>query len=194
MAKKRTFIAIRLSDEVLEALGELSAQVAPAWPEQSVRWARPEGMHLTLRFLGDTEEEQVPVLTAGLDQVAGASAPFALHLAGMGCFPNPRRPRVVWVGLQDSEEELLSLQKAIERLARSRGWEREKRAFKPHLTLGRVRERVSPPAGEWLREPPALSFQVEAIELIESRLQPSGAEYTTLHRAVLGPSGSLGSC
>ena len=188
MAKKRTFIAIRLSDEVLELLGELSAQVARAWPEQSVRWVKPEGMHLTLRFLGDTEEEQVSALAAGLDEVADASAPFALHLEGMGCFPNPRRPRVIWVGLQDFEEQLLPLQKVAELLARSRGWEREKRVFKPHLTLGRVRERAAPPAGEWMREPPALSFQVEAIELIESRLQSSGAEYTTLHRAVLGHS------
>ena len=184
--KIRTFIAVRLPPAVLQALGEVSEQVAREWPEKSVRWVRPENMHLTLRFLGDTEGEKVPALGAGLDEVAGEVAPFELQLDGMGCFPNARRPRVVWVGLQDSEERLVQLQKVVERLVRQLGWKREEgRRFRPHLTLGRVRERQRPPAGEWIQVPPSLSFRVGEVELIESRLKPSGAEYTTLHRSAL---------
>lgn len=181
----RTFIAIRLPELVLEALGQLSAGVAQDWPPQSVRWARKEGLHLTLRFLGDTEEKQITALQLGLDEAVAGFAPFELCLDGMGCFPNPRRPRVIWVGVADEQERLAALQKAMEGLVRLHGWEREKgKAFKPHLTLGRVRQGQWPPR-TWLRPPPALAFQVDEVELIESRLKPAGAEYLTLHRASL---------
>lgn len=186
MSQIRTFIAIRLPGDVLGALAVLADQLASTWPEGSVRWARPEGVHLTLRFLGETDEERVPALASAMSQAADDVPPFALRLAEMGCFPNPRRPRVIWVGIEDADERLTRLQKGMERLARSLGWEKEKRAFSPHLTLGRVRDRALPPEGEWLLQPPPLSFHVDAVELIESRLKPSGAEYVALHRALLG--------
>ncbi len=184
-SKIRTFIAIRLPHSVLKALGTLSVEVARPWPDRSVRWVRPEEVHLTLRFLGDTGQEQVAAVRAALDQVAARTAPFELRLEGMGCFPNPRRPQVIWVGVEDPGKQLAKLQKAVEHSLRPLGWEREARRFVPHLTLGRVRERQRPPHGEWMQNPPLLAFQVEAVELIESRLKPTGAEYSTLHRATL---------
>ena len=185
-SKLRTFIAICPPPPILAALGDLVAALARRWPQQSVRWVRPAGIHLTLRFLGEAAAEQVATLRAGLDQVAVQHAPFELHLKSLGCFPNPRRPRVIWVGLEDLEERLRELQRAVEEQVRSLGWEPEERTFRPHLTLGRVRQRQRPPEATWVRQPPGLSFRAEAIELIQSRLKPSGAEYTTLERALLG--------
>ncbi len=136
----RTFIAVRLPEPVLEALGKLAAGVAQDWPPRGVRWVRAEGIHLTLRFLGDTEEEQIAALKLGLDEAVAGFAPFELCFGDMGCFPNVRRPRVIWAGVADAGERLAPLQKAVERMVRAQGWEREQgKAFRPHLTLGRVR-------------------------------------------------------
>ena len=151
-----------------------------------MRWVRSAGIHLALRFLGDAPAEQVAAVRAGLDQVAVQCAPFELHLKSLGCFPNLRRPRVIWVGLEDPEERLGELQKAVEEQVRSLGWEPEERTFRPHLTLGRVRQRQRSPEDTWVQQPPGLGFRAEAIELIQSHLKPSGAEYTTLQRALLG--------
>jgi len=185
MATIRTFIAVELPAPVRDTLGALVEELAGSWEERAVRWVKPESMHLSLRFLGDTDTEKVRELSAGLDEAVDGVAPFALRVQGMGCFPNPRRPRVIWVGREDPEARLLPLQKAVERRVRSLGWEREKRVFRPHLTLGRVRDRARPPEGEWMREPQAMTFQVDSVDLIESQLKPTGAEYTTLHRAAM---------
>ena len=189
-SKLRTFIAICPPPPILAALGDLVAVLARRWPQQGVRWVRPAGIHLTLRFLGEAAAEQVASLRAGLDQMAVQCAPFELHLKSLGSFPSLRRPRVIWVGLEDPEERLGKLQRAVEEQVRSLGWELEERAFRPHLTLGRVHRQQRPPDGSWVQGPPDLSFRAEAIELIQSRLQPSGAEYTTLGQALLGFQGS----
>ena len=119
-----------------------------------MRWVRPAGIHLTLRFLGDAPAEQVAAVRAGLDQVAVQCAPFELHLKSLGCFPNLRRPRVIWVGLEDPEERLRELQRAVEEQVRSLGWELEERTFRPYLTLGRVRQRQRSSEATWARQPP----------------------------------------
>ena len=181
----RTFIAIRLPDPILEALGTLAGDLARNWPAWSVRWVRAEGIHLTLRFLGNTDADLLPALKSGLDEAIADFAPFELRLDDMDCFPNPHRPRVLWVGVRDEEDRLASLQKAVELMVQKCGWEREDKVFKPHLTLGRMKDRQRPPQGEWLLRPPDLAFEVGAIELIESRLKPTGAEYVTLHQAPL---------
>lgn len=182
----RTFIAVELPEGVRAALVGSIREVARRWDEGGVRWVGEENMHLTLRFLGDTDPDQVPALSAGLSRVIGEEEVFELGLREMGCFPNPRRPRVIWVGLQDEGERLGGLQKGVERLVCDHGWEGEKRAFRPHLTLGRVRDRAQPPGGEWMRDPEELSFQVERVLLIQSELRRSGAVYTVLHAAMLG--------
>ncbi len=178
----RTFVAAPLPEVVRAALGELAQQLAAH--SQGVRWVRPENIHLTLRFLGDTDPEQVPALSKGLDEIAAPQPPFPMRLGGVGAFPNWKRPRVVWVGLEEEGEQLQKLRRAVERLARSLRWERETQEFKPHLTLGRVREGRSISQGEWAVPP--LDFPIDRVELIESRLKPTGPEYHTLHQAVLG--------
>jgi len=139
MEKIRTFIALTLPDGAREALGAVSQELAPQVPEKSVKWVTPERIHLTLRFLGDTAVDKLDDVAKGLDTVAAASAPFTLHLDQLGCFPNERRPRVIWVGVRGATEEAAALKGAIDRMLAPLGWEPEKRSFHPHLTLGRVK-------------------------------------------------------
>lgn len=182
----RTFIAIPLPESVRAILTDLIGQLASRWPAGAVRWVKGDALHLTLRFLGDTEEKHLPSLAAGLDQIASRATPFELQLHDLGCFPHPRRPRVIWVGVEDPGGSLLPLQQQVERLVRSLGWERETRPFAPHLTLGRVRESSAVPGEAWLAASANATFLADQVQLIESQLRPTGAEYTRLHAAILG--------
>ena len=182
---RRTFVAIELPDPVRRALAEVAGELRRQWPGGSVRWVRPEGTHLTLRFLGDTDPHQVEELADGLARAAAAHQPMDLSLGAVGAFPNRRRPRVIWVGVKQGGGELAALQRAIEELARDRGWKAEFQAFVPHLTLGRVKPRTRPPA-EWGIEVPASSFRAGAVALMESLLKPTGAEYRQVFSAALG--------
>jgi len=201
----RAFIALPLPGEVQSALGEVAQQLAPQ--SQGVKWVKPGNIHLTLRFLGDTDPEKVPALSTGLDHIAAQHPPFPLRLGALGTFPNrtsslvpsaaarvqpkgnPRaldlhRPRVLWVGLEQGGVQLQQLRHTVEDLALSLGWERETQQFKPHLTLGRVREGGGLP--QKLPPVPPLEFQAGCVEFIESRLRSEGPEYHTLHQARLG--------
>ena len=183
----RTFIAIPVPSPVRNELAACAAAMARGWPEGSVCWTPADNIHLTLRFLGDTEPEQLSSLKDGLDGIGVGAGRFSLNLAGAGCFPDPRRPRVIWAGLGDSEERLPPLQRGVEKLAQGLGWPPEEREFRAHLTLGRVRQQkpVARPSPDWLVEPVSLLFAVDSVELIESRLHPTGARYRTLHQVEL---------
>ena len=158
-----------------------------------MRWVRAENTHLTLRFLGATEEACVPDLAAGLDVIAAGQTAFEVEFSELGGFPSLRGARVVWVGLRGVDDEPLGpLQKQVERLARRLGWQRERQRFRPHITLGRVRGRSEqrgrfgdggPPS------PPAQAFAMTGMTLYRSDLTPAGAEYRALHRAEFGPVG-----
>ena len=181
MPVSRAFVAIR----VPAALGKLSDEMRPLWPAQGVGWVRPENLHLTLRFLGAAEDAQIAVLREGLTDVAARHEGFVAAIEQSGCFPNRRRPKVIWAGVADAAGRLGALQRDVEEVVCAAGWEPEERDFRPHVTLGRVRAGVHPPSGKWSGELPRLQVPVEAVELIESILKPAGAEYRTLHRAVL---------
>lgn len=192
MANVRAFIAIPLSDEMLAALGRIEAQLCQGPGGGAGRWVRPEGIHLTLKFLGDVPEGRLPVIGATLDKVCRAHVPFALHLAGLGCFPNMRRPRVVWAGVEEETGRLERLQAAVERELAREGFPKEARHFTPHLTLARVHERAareeiealgSAVAAYTVAEAPTMTAR--AVHLIQSDLRPSGAVYTPLHEATL---------
>ena len=185
MSVIRTFVAIRLPGEVEESLARLAGEMRSLWPERGVRWVQGENIHLTLRFLGDMEEGRVGELGEGLDGIGNGCEAFDLNLAKSGCFPNERRPSVIWTGVEDGEGKLGELQREVEALVQRLGWEAEGRNYRPHLTLGRVRQGVRVSQGSWLKDPPALEFRVGAVELIESVLQRGGAEYRTRHRVVL---------
>jgi RNA 2',3'-cyclic 3'-phosphodiesterase len=150
-----------------------------------LRWARPEQLHLTLQFLGDIDPDVLPEAGAWLAQACRLHQPFTLSLAGLGFFPNPRRPRVLWVGLGDAVNQLLRLQSDVSEAVAPFGNHREKRAFHPHLTLARVRHgsRVDP--GSWpdasaLGGPRSVPWIVREVHLMRSELRRAGAHYTIL--------------
>ena len=139
----RAFIAVPLPRSLLDQLAALQHQLGEQASPRSVRWVRAEGIHLTLKFLGDTSTERLPDIKQALAAVARHAPTCTFTVEGLGCFPNPRRPRVVWVGVQEPTGWLEVLQDAIEEAMTHFGYSREKRGFKPHLTLGRVDRRAS---------------------------------------------------
>ena len=184
----RAFIAIQLSDELRGHIGELQEELKRrAFGLDGLGWVRPEGMHLTLRFLGDIAEEQVETLGRMLRDAAAEVKPFALEARGIGVFPNPRMPRVIWLGLHgtpESMESLRQVQAKVEDGVVGLGFPREPREFTAHLTLARVRDRKSGAALAKVLEANhnrvVGGFTAASVGLIKSELRPSGAVYTTL--------------
>ena len=186
----RTFIAIELTREILKRLGELRARLQDDVPPGLVRWVKPDGIHLTLKFLGEVPASQVDAISEAMRAACAPHAPFSFAIGGLGCFPNPRRPRVVWVGVDEPSGALASLQGDVVRAMKRLDFAPERRAFSPHLTLGRIKKR-SPDALQALGGYISRSAvrvgrqQVTAVSLIRSDLRPSGAVYTELASALL---------
>ena len=183
MATIRAFIAVTLPDTVQEYLDEYSATLAEAIPTGAVRFVDSEKIHLTLRFLGDTDTRILPDVVSGMDQLSDTQEPFHLQLGKFGCFPNPRRPRVLWVGVGGQLERLNALHNSLGELLQPIGWQPERKTFHPHLTIGRVKDsrRLEGVPLNWgeLLEPRTLP--VNALHLIESRLFQHGPIYTPRH-------------
>ena len=194
MEKIRTFIAIELDESIKDGLTQLQKRLEGPAPRGSVRWVRPEGIHLTLKFLGDVPADQIGEITQALQKGCEGFAPFSLSCGGLGCFPDLKRPRVVWVGIQEETGTLAQLQKAIEEHVAPLGYPTEKRKFSPHLTLGRVQKRVGSGDLRRLGELVGASeirklgqMEVRSVNLIRSDLRPSGAVYTRLAEVELKP-------
>ncbi|UCH78141.1 MAG: RNA 2',3'-cyclic phosphodiesterase [Candidatus Coatesbacteria bacterium] len=156
-----------------------------------VRWVPAANVHLTLKFLGEVEETLLPEIEAALAAVASEAAPFSLSLAGGGCFPSPRSPRVVWVGVGAGAEEAAALAAAVDRALRPLGFSREKRRFRAHLTIGRPKGGKESAASaadkiEHLRGFEAPAEAAEVLALVKSTLTPEGAVYDVLARLPLG--------
>jgi RNA 2',3'-cyclic 3'-phosphodiesterase len=195
----RTFIAVELDARLKTALVEAQASLRHSVSPRAVRWVQPEGIHLTLKFLGDTPLDRIEGIKAALAGAAGQVAPFTVTLGGMGCFPDLRRPRVVWLGVHGPTGSLACLWQAVESRVAPLGFPTEKRPFSPHLTLGRVQSYVS---GSELRDigqvvaasaadasGPLGEMAVTAVAYIKSDLRPTGAVYTTLFEAALASPG-----
>ena len=186
----RTFVAVfpPLTIRAAAAAGAREAVRRLGGPADRVRWAKPENVHLTLKFLGDVREEVLGDLRAALEEVCPKHAPFDAELAGLGAFPSARRARVLWAGVGAGFEELRSLASDIDEALASIGFEREERPYTPHLTLGRVRGR--PVSFDLLpKDAGGPRFQVRCTELVESTLTPEGAVYETVGAFALGEDG-----
>mgnify|MGYP000138424855 CR=1 FL=1 len=192
MEKIRSFIAIELSENILSAIADLQRQLKNQVPAGTVRWVRPEGIHLTLQFLGDVPAVKINSIAQALTETCAPCQPFSITIGGLGCFPNARRPRVTWVGVDEPTGTLAALQKAIERAMVPLGFTPEKRAFHPHLTLGRTQRRATRDQVQALgalittTQVPFLGqMDVHQVCLIRSDLRPTGAVYTRLATAPL---------
>lgn len=176
----RVFVALDISDEVRAGIHEYLSKLKKV--SQSPKWVRPEGMHLTLKFIGWAQPELIEQIKSELHHVH-SPAPVKLHFRGIGYFPNERRPRVFWVGIHASEN-LATMAEEIEQRMAKLGVEPESRKFSPHLTLARFES----PKGldTLLREIDRLGIpdfgreETERFFLFQSVLKRSGAEYTRL--------------
>ena len=171
----RTFVAVFPPPEVRE---EALARARRLSLAGRVRWAKPENVHLTLKFLGDVQEEVLDDLCAALEEVCGRHAAFDAELAGFGAFPSARRAQILWAGISAGSGELRSLATDLDATLAPLGFKREKRPYTPHLTLGRARGKPAsfePPPEEYLGE-----FRIRHVELTESKLTPEGAIYRTV--------------
>jgi len=193
MTTLRTFIAIDLSPELRANLGDLQDRLRGELGRGSVRWVQPQGIHLTLKFLGDTRREQLDEIQRALARAAATAEPFTISAGGAGCFPNARQPRVVWVGLEETSGALLRLRYAVESEVSPLGFPTEKRPFQPHLTLGRVQRGASSADVRRVGQVVAATttgalgeMAVSAVSFIKSDLRPTGAVYVTLSEAGLG--------
>lgn len=184
----RTFIAIELSSTLRQGLGDVIAQLSRQSPPRSLKWVAADSIHLTLKFLGDVSESNIPPIREGLMRVAHGIAPFSFSVIGLGCFPNLKQPRVVWAGIDtEGAKSLRQLWKSIEEQIAPLGYPTETRGYSPHLTLGRVRREASPAGaaqiGEAVRTAPPVALGpefVNAVSLMKSELRPSGPIYTSL--------------
>jgi RNA 2',3'-cyclic 3'-phosphodiesterase len=184
----RLFFAIELADAVQDLLDEATASLRAEAPE--LAWVDRARRHLTLKFLGDVADDALPGLVAAADRAAALHGPLEMSVREVGAFPNFRRARVVWIGVEQ-ERRLELLHHDLEVACESAGFEVEGRAFRPHITLARVR---SPLPLDRLQAfaRVARSVRVRAIDLVEritlfeSILAPSGARYRRVHSATLG--------
>jgi len=182
----RAFIAVELPKEIHENLKKLQNDMKNSLPD--VRWVKYGNVHLTLKFLGDTNVSKIDAISKALQDIAGSFSPFALSLAGIGAFPNSRKPSVVWTGIEKGADEVSRLVDMVELAMEKFGFPREKRPFKPHLTIGRVREINHPSVMTKTLENPSVGdvgeFTVDRISLIKSQLDPAGSIYTMLFEAL----------
>ena len=194
----RTFIAIELEEPLRVAIAGVQSKFKRQAPAGSVKWVAPDGIHLTLKFLGNTPASRVAEVAAALAQATEGIPPFEFSVEGRGCFPNFRRPRVVWVAVHARGPWLARLQAAVERHVSPLGWPAEDRDFSPHLTLGRIARSATPAVealvGQMVEKSVVEqigSQRVTAVSLIKSDLRPTGAVYTPLASVPLeGDAGS----
>ena len=186
----RLFIAAQLPTAAPQAAAAARARLRVEDPG-GWRWARPEALHLTLRFLGETPTERAPAATAAMRRAAASSPPLELALDGAGVFGG-RRPRVLWLGLAGDLDGLQTLAARLNLELEREGWAAEPRPLRAHITLARARRGASAAqlaAGRTLAaglETDGEPFAITAAQLVRSRLRPSGAEYSTLASARLG--------
>ncbi len=185
----RAFIAIELAKEIQSGLERVLSLLRPS--TRALRWVPAGNIHLTLKFLGDTPVEKIEELKKALEGEVRHHPPFEIQVGTLGAFPNPHRPRVVWVGVQ-APADLARLAAGVENATRPLGFPTEERPFSPHLTLGRVSQHAAPDEIRALAELLAKtrvdtlgSCGVNQVHLFRSDLRPSGAVYTSLFQANL---------
>ncbi len=183
MEHKRLFIAVDVSDAIRRAITEYVGTLMEV-RESGVRWEKAEKIHLTLKFLGDTDTERLRDLDSALSAVASNHPSFELAVDGTGVFPNERKARVLWIGVRGNEP-LQGLHRSIDAELNPIGFEKEPRTFSPHLTIGRIKDPRA--AQETIRKHVGsafgpIAFPVNEIVLYESKTLPTGSVYTVLGR------------
>jgi 2'-5' RNA ligase len=188
MARTRTFIAVDVNGAIRTAATAVQRTLMKTGAQ--ARWVEAESLHLTLLFLGEVDDNDLARICRVVANVANTEAPFLLTVAGVGAFPTPRRPKVIWGGITDGADALTRLHTAIEAPLLELGCYRtEDRAFTPHLTLGRLKGEedgnlIAPELSK-LADWKGGYTQVEEVLVMSSEMRRNGPEYTVVGRAAL---------
>jgi 2'-5' RNA ligase len=189
MARTRTFIAVDPGPAIRDRLTALQEELAGA--TEGIKWVEEENLHVTLQFIGEVGDRDLVAVCRAVEKTAAAQKQFALKVAGVGGFPNARRPRIVWAGITDGSAELIAVHAAlIEPLEAIGCWRREERAYHPHLTLGRTKsDDPSEQLAKLLSKHESWTggeTTIREILVMASELTRQGPTYTVLSRAKLG--------
>ncbi len=184
MANLRTFVAVEINDSVRRKAAELIQQLSET--SAKVKWVDPLFLHFTLKFLGEVDVRQTHKICRAVEQGVADCEPFELHCHGVGAFPDLSRPRTVWLGVNEGEDAMVALHHGIEERLAQLGFRQEHRRFRPHLTIGRVRQ--STPAEiatlaqvlEQQQDFDAGESLVQEVVVFSSHLAPAGPTYTSL--------------
>jgi len=178
----RTFVAVLLAEDLRQKIAQVQGEVKKLAPD--VKWVAPENIHVTLKFLGNVRESEIGDVCDAVSEAARTVPAFELSVSGLGAFPNPARARVVWVGIDRGREELAGLAAGVDDRLVKLGFEREDRAFKAHITIGRVK--TSRFLDELARGIEGIdasglgSQRVASVAVMQSDLQREGPVYTPL--------------
>jgi len=186
----RTFIAIELPQEVKDTLGRIQDRLKASGAD--VKWVEPRNIHLTLKFLGETDEQTLNKVTAALEEIAKAQKQFSASLSFCDAFPSINSPRVIWQGITRGEQEIKAVAARIETRLAETGIPKEEHEFAAHITLGRTRSsrnrrEMTELLTDMAAKPPQAEFAVTALTLFQSTLTPRGPVYTALRYFPLSP-------
>lgn len=193
MKELRLFVAVRPPEAALATVRSTRDALRERIDDRSVRWVRDENLHITLAFLGATDPARVDEVAAAMRETASSvEAPVDLELAAAGAFPDLRRPRTLWVGVSDDDEKLARLERALRGHLEELGCDLDEKPFRPHVTIGYVRKRVTTAdrrsIGDTVAgtEPPVAAFDARELLLVESILGAGGSRYTDLRTVPIG--------
>ena len=179
----RVFCAVELPDVVRARLEDHILRLRKEVPDAAASWSRVESIHLTLKFFGNVEVKRIEKISAAAERVVKQFSTFQIGVGETGVFPKPSRPQVLWIGVNDPSGQLSALQEKFEDECAAEGFEKEDRAYRPHLTIARLRK----PEGERHLADAHLRMQFDRIELelnelvvFRSELSPKGSKYTSL--------------
>lgn len=183
----RAFVAFKLPDDIIRRAASL--QDALRAHGLKLRWVKPQNLHLTLKFLGDIPQTDAPMVGSAVEKAFAAQSPLEMTLQGMGVFPGIKRPRVLWIGFGGQLEDLKQVHHELEDQLERIGYDRDKRGFKAHLTIARIKGAVAPDqlqtAIQEVGRFEPMAFVARQVALYKSDLRPQGAIYTVLAEKTL---------
>jgi len=182
----RVFCAVELPDVVRTRLANHVLRLRKEVPDAAASWSRVENIHLTLKFFGNVEVKRIEKISAAAERVINQFSTFQIGIGGTGVFPRASRPQVLWIGVSDPSGQLSALQEAFENECAAEGFEKENRAYRPHLTIARLRkpEGARQLADAHLRMPfETIEVELKELVVFRSELSPKGSKYTVISAA-----------
>jgi 2'-5' RNA ligase len=179
------FCAFELPENLRTQINEHAKNVRDAVSDAAASWSRPENIHLTVKFFGNVEQERIPAISAAAERIVKQFSPVQIEVGSTGVFPRPSRPQVLWIGINDPSHGLAKLQQQLEDEFAREGFAKEDRAFRPHLTIARIRNPHN--AARIAQAHLEMNFNtveltLDELVLFRSELGSKGSKYTSISR------------